>query len=123
MNETSQVTSCGANGSSVSVARVRPLEHGHARVVAEPLVQLPVADVERDHARGAALEEDVGEAAGRRADVEAVEPGRVDAERVERVRELVPAARDVRRRALDLERDRLVDLLAGLRRGPGRARP
>ena len=51
MNETSQVTSCGANGSSVEVARVRPLEHGHARVVAEPLVQLPVADVERDHPR------------------------------------------------------------------------
>ena len=74
MNETSQVTSCGANGSSVEDARVRPLEHGDARVVAQPLVQLPVADVERDHAPRAALEQDVGEAAGRRADVEAVEP-------------------------------------------------
>ena len=61
-------------------------------------MQLAVADVEGDHARGAALEEDVGEAAGRGADVEAVEAGRIDAERVEPVRELLAAARDVRRR-------------------------
>ena len=39
MNETSQTTSCGANGSSVSVARVRPLEHDDARVVAQPRVR------------------------------------------------------------------------------------
>ena len=78
-------------------------------------MELPVADVERDHARGAALEEDVGEAAGRGADVEAVAPGRVDAERVERVRELLAAARDEPRPALDVELGRLVDLLAGLR--------
>ena len=37
MNETSQVTSCGANGSSVSVPRVRPLEHGDARIAAQAL--------------------------------------------------------------------------------------
>ena len=78
-------------------ARVRPLEHDDARVVAQPLVQLPVADVDGDHARGAALQQDVGEAAGRGADVEAVEARRIDAERVERVRELLAAARDVRR--------------------------
>ena len=59
MNDTSQVTSCGANGSSVERARVRPLEHRHARVVADPRMELPVPDVERDHARGAALEQDV----------------------------------------------------------------
>ena len=45
----------------------------------------------------------------------AVEPADVDPERVERVRELVPGARDVRRRRLDLERRVLVDLLARLR--------
>ena len=82
-------------------ARVRPLEHGDARIGAEPRMELPVADVDRDHARSAALEEDVGEAAGRRADVDAVEPGRVDAERVEPVRELLAAARDVAAAALD----------------------
>ena len=115
MNETSQVTSCGANGSSVERARVHALEHRHARVVADLRVQLPVADVERDHARGATLQQHVGEAAGRGADVQAVEPGDVDRERVERVRELVPGTRDVRRRRLDLELRRLVDLLARLR--------
>ena len=89
-------------------------------------MELAVADVERDHARGAALEQAVGEAAGRRADVEAVPARRVDAERVERVRELLAAARDEPRRALDLELAPLVDLLPGLvvarARGPrGRA--
>ena len=77
-------------------------------------MQLPVADVERDHARRAALEEHVGEAAGRRADVAAVEPADVEAERIERVRELVPRARDVRRRALDGQLGVLVDLRARL---------
>ena len=74
------------------------LEHDDAGVVPQPRVELPVADVERDHARRAALEQDVGEAAGRRADVEAVEARGVDAEHVERVRELLAAARDVGRR-------------------------
>ena len=120
MNETSQVTSCGANGSSVSeraLTRSSTTTRGSSRIFD---VQLPVADVERDHARRAALQEHVGEPAGRRADVEAVEAGDVDPERVERVRELVPGARDVRRRCVDLELDRLVDLLARLR-VPGHA--
>ena len=78
-------------------------------------MQLPVADVERDHARGAELQENVREPAGGGADVEAVAPGRVDAEGVERVRELLAAARDEARAALDLELGRLVHLLAGLR--------
>ena len=115
MNETSQVISAGANGSSVSVRALRALEHRHARVAAEPRVQLAVADVERDHARSAALEQHVGEPARRGADVEAVETLRVDAERVERVRELDARARDVRRRPLDLERRLVVDLLPRLR--------
>ena len=88
----------GREGQLAQRARVDALEHDHARVVAEPRVQLAVADVERDHARGAALQQDVGEAAGRGAEVEAVEPGGVDAEAVERVGELEPGARDVRRR-------------------------
>ena len=47
-------------------------------------MQLAVADVERDHAGRAALQQDVGEAAGGCADVEAVAARRVDAERLER---------------------------------------
>ena len=41
-------------------------------------------------------------------------PRRIDSERVEPVRELLPAARDVRRRLLDGELGVLVDLLARL---------
>ena len=78
-------------------------------------MQLAVADVERDHARRAPLQQHVGEAAGRGADVEAVEPRDVDAEGVERVGELVPGPRHVRRRLPDLELDVIVHLLARLR--------
>ena len=114
MKETSQTASAGANGSSVERPRVRPLEHRHARVGAEARVQLAVADVERDHARRAPLEEDVGEAAGRGAHVDAIETGRIDAENVEAVRELLAAARDVRRWLLYVELGVLVHLLARL---------
>src|SRR3989442_12412323 len=77
-------------------------------------MQLPVTDVERDHAPRATLEQDVGETAGGGADVGRVGPGDIEAERVERVRELVPGARDVGRRTLDRQLDRLVDLSARL---------
>ena len=46
--------------------------HDDPRVVAQPPVELPVADVERDDAHGAALQQHVGEAAGRGADVQAL---------------------------------------------------
>ena len=70
MKETSQTSRSGRTAARVELARVRPLEHGDARVVAQPRVQLAVADVDGDHARGAALEQEVGEAARRRADVD-----------------------------------------------------
>ena len=78
-------------------------------------MQLPVADVESDHRRGAVLEQAVGETARRRADVEARGPADVDAEHVERVLELLPAPRDVPRRRGDGQLDVLVELLPGLR--------
>jgi hypothetical protein len=77
-------------------------------------MQLPVANVQGDHARCAELQENVREPAGGGADVEAVAPGRVDAEGVERMRELLAATRDEARPSLDLELGRLVHLLAGL---------
>ncbi len=95
-------------------ARVDPLEHDHPLVPAEPRVQLPVADVERDHPRGAALQKTIGETARGRTEIEAVLARRIDAERVERVRELLAAARDELRRAPHLELDVFRDLLAGL---------
>src|SRR3954451_4832089 len=45
------------------LARIRPLEDDDPAVLADARVQLPVADVERDHACSAPLEQDVGEAA------------------------------------------------------------
>src|SRR4029079_17241368 len=78
-------------------------------------MELPVPDVERDHARGAALKEDVGESAGRRPHVEAVAPRRIDSERVERVIELLTPAGDDPCPALDAQLGGLVDLFAGLR--------
>ena len=117
MKETSQTTRLGRNGQvlAAQVAHVRPLEHGHAGILAQLRVELAVADVERDHARGAGLEEAVGEAAGRGADVETVLAGDVEAESLERGSELLAAARDEARARGDLELRALLDLLAGLR--------
>ena len=94
MNATSIVTSVDAMRHVVGRqrARVDPFADEDARVGAQPPIELAVADVERDDAGRAALEQHVGEAAGRRADVERAAPVRVDAERVERVRELDAAA-------------------------------
>ena len=63
-------------------------------------MELPVADVERNDARRASLQQAVGEAAGRRSDVEAERSFDADPERVERVRELLTAPRDEGRRRL-----------------------
>ena len=87
MNETSTVTRLGANGrspgsSSRALTRSMTLD---ARVVAKAPVELAVADVERDHPRGAALQQAVGEAAGGSADVEAVAARRRRRQGVERV--------------------------------------
>ncbi len=78
------------------IAGVDVLAHDHARVGAQAPVELSVADVERDDLPRAALQQHVGEAAGRRADVERERAGDLDAERVERVREFQPPATDVR---------------------------
>ena len=53
------------------LARVLPLDHLHPGIVAKAPLELPVADVEGDHAPRAALEQAVGEAARGGADVEA----------------------------------------------------
>src|SRR5205807_3212373 len=60
------------------------------------------------------LEEHVGEAAGRGADVDRVHAGDLDPELVQRMRELVAAARDVARRHVDRELGRVLDLRPGL---------
>ena len=52
----------GCEGQRVEVARVHPLEHDDAWIGPQPRVELPVADVERNDPRRAALQEAVGEA-------------------------------------------------------------
>ena len=71
------------------VADVEALDHHDALVVADARMELAVADVERDDLAGAALQQAVGEAAGRRAGIEHPPADDVDAERVERRVELV----------------------------------
>ena len=104
----------------VSVAGVRPLHRHDPRVAPERLGQLAATDVERVDAGRAALQQDVGEAAGGGADVEADEAGRVDPEGVQRGGQLVAAPGDVRLGASD--RDRGVRGRRGRRPcGPARA--
>ena len=78
MNDTSMVASDGLREGRGEVAGVRPLHRDDPRIPPERLRELAAAHVERVDAAGAALQEDVGEAAGRCADVEAYRPARVD---------------------------------------------
>src|SRR6266480_4362577 len=93
---------------------VGALDHDYLRMRAQPFVQLPITDVDGGDARSTTLQQDVRESTGGSTDIKTVTTGGIDAENVERVCELVPAARHVRRRSLDLERRGLVDLHAGL---------
>ena len=75
MNDTSMTTRSDARADvgqrfASEIARVGALDHRHARVLPQLPVQLPVADVQGDDVARAALQQHVGEAAGRRADVE-----------------------------------------------------
>ena len=124
MNETSLTIRSGRYGRSLGGDRagVRALDHGHPRVRAQAVVELAVGDVERRDVLRSALQQAVGEAAGGGADVQRVAAGDVDLQRVERVGELDAAARDVGRRAVDVELDLRVDELPGLLRpAPSRA--
>ena len=81
MNETSTTARSPADpGRSPGASRraLTPSSTRHAVVAAQPLVQLAAADVERDHVRRARLQQAVGEAAGRGADVEAARARDVD---------------------------------------------
>src|SRR5271166_1452981 len=95
-------------------ACVDAFERPHARVRREAPVELPAADVDRHHHSRAAAQQHVGKSAGRGADVEAGEPGRIEPEGVERGRKLQPAARDIRMWRLGFDRGGLVDLFGGL---------
>ena len=99
------------------ITGVQPLHDQDAGVLAQAPVELPVTDVDRDHHRRSALEQAVGEAAGRGADVEAATPVDVDLELGESVLELDPASRDELFGLVDDQlsvlRDQLARLLDG----------
>jgi hypothetical protein len=75
-------------------AGVGALVNFHTRVIAQLRVQLPVADIDGDHAQGAALQQAIGESAGGSANVQAVEPAHIDLKTCKSACELVAAARD-----------------------------
>ena len=106
MNETSTVAMAIGSGSvvAVSVAGVRALHRDDPRVAPQRLRELAAADVEGVDASRAALQQDVGEAARRGADVEGDQARRIDLEGVERGGQLVAAAADVRVRLGDRDR-------------------
>jgi hypothetical protein len=93
---------------------VHALQHDHSRIGPKPGMQLPVADVERDHPACSRLQEAVREPACRRSHIEGVLPRRVDPESLDRVGKLLAAPRDEARRPIDLELRCFLDLVARL---------
>src|SRR2546428_724417 len=75
---------------------VRVFHHDDALVFSEPRVELARADVHRVHARGAALEQAVGESSRGGTDVQTHAPGHLDLEGVECVHELLAPTAHVR---------------------------
>src|SRR5579863_5099313 len=66
--------------------------YDHSRVVAQPPVELPGSNVDRVDARGACLQQTVGESAGGRSEVRGDESGDVEAEMFESAFELQSAS-------------------------------
>ena len=106
MNDTSMVTMSNEcwQVRRLERPRIRALDDDDAGIVAQAPIELAVADVEGDDPARAALEQHVGESAGRCADVERLAAVDGYAERVERMRQLDPASADVRMIRL-LQRD------------------
>ncbi len=84
-------------------SEIRAFDDGHPRIGAQLPRELTVTDVEGGDVPRAAREYDVGEAAGRRADIEYVPPLRREIERAERSRELLAPAANVGGRLPDIE--------------------
>ena len=79
------------------IARVDALADHHARIVAQFPIELAVADVDGPHARGAALQQTIGEAAGGASDVQTNLAADIDTEMIQRGSQLDTAAADIRK--------------------------
>jgi hypothetical protein len=88
---------------------IRPLHRDDALVVAERIRELTTTHVDRIYAPCATLQQDICEAACRRAGVEAHATSRVNTKGVEGRSELVPATTDVRVTFRQRERRRCVE--------------
>ena len=95
-------------------ARVDAFERADAPVRREARIELSVADIDGDDLGRAAREQNVGEASGRGADVEADEALRIERESVERGGKLDPAPRRPGMRRLGFDRRVPRNLLRGL---------
>ncbi len=120
MNDTSQVTNVGVNGSSSQASRraftrSTTVTRGSTR---SRSCSWPRPTSTAQTRAAPHLQEAVREAARRRPDVETVLPRHRHVEPFEGVRELVPAARDEARGRLELELGALLDLRAGLVEAP-----
>ena len=78
------------------VARVRPLMHDDARILAQFPGKLPAPDIDRMDPRRTLRQQHVGETAGRGADIERDHAARVDREMIERKSQLDATARHPR---------------------------
>jgi hypothetical protein len=74
------------------VAGIGAFQNNHALVIPQPPVELAMADVDGVYAPRAPLQQHVGEAAGRGAEVERRAARRIELEMIERMGELGAAA-------------------------------
>src|SRR6202011_3599073 len=115
------------DGQPIEMADVDALQHDHPWVLTKTPGQLTVPDVDRDHRAGAATKQHVGKPPRRRADVEAHASRWIDAEGIERGRELVAAATDKLlgpgQVDADIGADQLVWAIRDLSRHPHQAGP
>lgn len=105
---------------AVQVADVHPFHDNDARVLPNLPRQLPVADVDGIHARRTALKQNVGEPAGRGADVRTNTPTDCNGKSVERRRQLESTPADVWQRLPQLEEDVFRHWSSGLGDHPAR---
>ena len=98
MKETSATTrlalsgsASGSSGCRIEARGVRALHAYHARILTQRLCQLSTAHVESIDTRRAPLQQAVGEAAGRGADVEAHASGGIHPEGIEGTGKLLPS--------------------------------
>jgi len=95
---------CSSDGFGVEAADVGSLPDLDSIVGTQLLVQLPIADIDGDHAWCAVLQQAVGEPAGRRARVEGSTAAHIDLEALERRRQLLaPSAHVAQRRPAHLD--------------------